>query len=29
MIIDTHIHESKYSLDSEISLEEIMKRAKK
>ncbi|EPY2272666.1 PHP-associated domain-containing protein [Clostridium sporogenes] len=28
MIIDTHIHESKYSLDSEISLEEIVKRAK-
>ncbi|EKN40229.1 phosphoesterase, partial [Clostridium botulinum CFSAN001627] len=25
MIIDTHIHESKYSLDSEISLEEIVK----
>lgn len=29
MIIDTHIHESKYSLDSEISLEEIVNRAKK
>ncbi len=28
MIIDTHIHESKYSLDSEISLEEIVKRGK-
>ncbi len=29
MIIDTHIHESKYSLDSEISLEEIVKKEKK
>ncbi|EJO5347519.1 PHP domain-containing protein [Clostridium botulinum] len=28
MIIDTHIHESKYSLDSKISLEEIVKRGK-
>lgn len=28
MIIDTHIHESKYSLDSEISLKDIVKRAK-
>ncbi|GAA0745445.1 PHP domain-containing protein [Clostridium oceanicum] len=29
MIIDTHIHESKYSLDSEISLKDIVYRAKK
>lgn len=28
MLIDTHIHESKYSLDSEISLQDIVKRAK-
>lgn len=28
MIIDTHIHESKYSLDSEISLKDIVKRAR-
>jgi predicted metal-dependent phosphoesterase TrpH len=28
MLIDTHIHESKYSLDSEISLNDIIKRAK-
>lgn len=28
MIIDTHIHESKYSDDSGMSLEEVVKRAK-
>ena len=28
MIIDTHIHESKFSLDSKVSLIEIMSRAK-
>ncbi|WP_094606834.1 hypothetical protein SPSIL_034570 [Sporomusa silvacetica DSM 10669] len=29
MFIDTHIHESKYSLDSHVSLNEIVDRAKK
>lgn len=29
MFIDTHIHESKYSLDSHVSLAEIVVRAKK
>ncbi len=28
MIIDTHMHESKYSLDSYVSLREIIKKAK-
>ncbi len=28
MIIDTHIHESKYSLDSKVSLQEIILKAK-
>ncbi|WP_236860080.1 PHP-associated domain-containing protein [Candidatus Formimonas warabiya] len=28
MIIDTHLHESKYSLDSSVSLEEIVSRAR-
>jgi len=28
MIIDTHLHESKYSLDSHVSLQEIVTRAK-
>ena len=28
MLIDTHLHESKYSLDSRVSLEEIVERAR-
>ena len=28
MIIDTHMHESKYSLDSYVSIREIIKRSK-
>lgn len=28
MLIDTHLHESKYSLDSRVSLEEIVARAR-
>jgi Predicted metal-dependent phosphoesterases (PHP family) len=29
MIIDTHMHEKTYSLDSKLSLEDIVKRARK